>query len=166
LYVFSPESESFIPFKEKFAGIRGLQFAVGSIFQGVPGYLVFNSTQNEGFYLLEWKTKKMEHVIIDSVRRSSAGNSIAADASGNLWGVTLDSTSGVWNYNIITKKILCSWKENSLDLQIKGLLGSEVLYIRQATTHFGYHMVRKATWRKCFYKQEKAFSILFLETCW
>jgi two-component sensor histidine kinase len=111
LYAFDPGSENFIPLKEKFPGIQGLRFAVGSISQEIPGYLAFNSAQNEGLYLMEWRTKKLEQIIIDSVRRASAAiTSIAADASGNLWGLTTDSTLGVWNYNLITKKILCSWK--------------------------------------------------------
>ena len=111
LYVLDPGSENFIPLKEKFPDIRGLGFAVGSISQEIPGYLVFNSAQNEGLYLMEWRTKKLEQIIIDSVRRASAAiTSIATDTSGNLWGMTTDSTLGVWNYNLITKKILCSWK--------------------------------------------------------
>lgn len=113
IYIFDPGSEIFVPLKEKFPTIEGMPLAASCFYQGLAGHLLFTSAIKEGFFLLEWKTKKIQHIIIDSVNRVLIRYGeiipITSDGSGNVWGLTLDKI-GVWNYNHNTGEVRCSWK--------------------------------------------------------
>lgn len=113
IYIYSPESESFISIRQRFPGIQNSPLAVSRILHGFSGNLVFASVQQEGFYLLNWKTNLIKHISVDQEsgviipHGEIAG--ITADKKGNLWGITSDMR-GIWNYNHFTGKVLCSWK--------------------------------------------------------
>ena len=112
MYVYDPQTEYFISVKEKFPEIRNLPQAITCFEPAPSNILVFLSALDQGFYLLDLTTKKVVHVIIDStkkVRIPTDGWPVTVDQSGNLWGTTLDYI-GVWNYNISSGKVRCSWK--------------------------------------------------------
>ena len=113
IYIFDPGSEIFIPLKEKFPAIEGLPLAASCFYQGLAGNLLFTSAIKEGFFLLEWKTKKLQHIIIDSANRVLIPYGeripVTSDVNGNVWGLTSNKI-GVWNYDHTTGKVRCSWK--------------------------------------------------------
>jgi two-component sensor histidine kinase len=112
MYVFDPLSECFISSKEKFPEIKNVPQAITCFEPSPAGTLVFISFFTEGFYVLNMKSKKITHVIIDSSQKTYIprdGLPVTVDKSGNLWGTTTDYR-GVWHYDFKTGKILCSWK--------------------------------------------------------
>jgi len=113
IFIFDTGSESFIWIEEKFPSLKGLPIAVSCFYKGIEGKLIFISALGHGFYLLEWNTKQLTHIIIDSNTKASVPYEeavhITMDRQGNVWGLTRDK-KGIWNFNDKTGKILCSWK--------------------------------------------------------
>ena len=113
IYGFDRESEIFKPINELFPGIKGIPLAVSCFYGSINGNLFFISALGEGFYLLQWKAKKLKQIIIDSVNRvlPPGGDivGITVDKSGNVWGLTTEK-KGIWNYDFNTGMVRCSWK--------------------------------------------------------
>jgi two-component sensor histidine kinase len=112
MYVYDPQTEYFISAKEKFPEIKNLPQAITCFEPAPANTLIFLSALNQGFYLLDLKSKKARQIIIDSTRKVRIpidGWPVTVDKSGNLWGTTIDYI-GVWNYNFSSGKVLCSWK--------------------------------------------------------
>jgi len=113
IYGFDRESEIFKPINELLPGIKGIPLAVSCFHKGIAGNLLFVSAIQEGFYLLEWKTKKLQQIIIDSINHEIVLGGdmvgITVDKDGNVWGLTKEK-HGIWNYNFKTRKMKCSWK--------------------------------------------------------
>ena len=113
IYGLDRESEIFKPINELLTGIKGIPEAVSCFHRSIDDNLFFISTLNEGFYLLQWKTKKVKQIIIDSVNRvlPPGGDvvGITVDKSGNVWGLTTENR-GIWNYDFKTGIVRCSWK--------------------------------------------------------
>ncbi|HEV8284525.1 MAG TPA: ATP-binding protein [Chitinophagaceae bacterium] len=113
IYGFDRESEIFKPIKELLPGIKGIPLAVSCFHKGIAGNLLFISATEEGFYLLEWKTKKLQQIIIDSINHEIVLGGdmvgITVDKDGNVWGLTKEK-HGIWNYDFKTRKVKCSWK--------------------------------------------------------
>jgi len=113
IYGFDRQSEIFKPINELLPGIKGIPLAVSCFHKGIAGNLLFVSAIEEGFYLLEWKTKKLQQIIIDSINHEIVLGGdmvgITVDKDGNVWGLTKEK-HGIWNYNFKTGKIKCSWK--------------------------------------------------------
>jgi len=113
IYGFDRESEIFKPINELIPEIKGIPLAVSCFHKGIDGNLLFVSAIEEGFYLLEWKTKKLRQIIIDSINHEIVLGGdmvgITVDKDGNVWGLTKEK-HGIWNYNFKTGKMKCSWK--------------------------------------------------------
>ncbi len=113
IYGFDKGSEIFKPINELLPGIKGIPLAVSCFHRSINNKLFFISALGEGFYLLQWETKKLKQIIIDSVNRvlPPGGDvvGITVDKSGNVWGLTTEKR-GIWNYDFKTGMIRCSWK--------------------------------------------------------
>ena len=113
IYGFDRESEIFKPIKELLPGIKGIPVAVSCFYRSKEDNLFFTSALDEGFYLLQWKTKGLKKIIIDSVNRvlPPGGDAvgITVDKSGNVWGLTTEKR-GIWKYDFNTGIVRCSWK--------------------------------------------------------
>ena len=91
---------------KNFRGIKNFRQAVGCTFQGPTGTFIYRGVGLEGFFLLDLKTKQVQHVIIDSIHKahvSPDGQQITSDKSGNIWGTTTDNR-GIWHYDMNTQK--------------------------------------------------------------
>ena len=112
LFVFDRRSENFISTKQKFPGIKNVPAAVTCLFQGPPGFLIFIGFEMEGFFLFDWRSGKIQQVIIDNQQKAYVNtrwNQIVTDGDGNLWGTTRDNR-GIWQYDLHTSRMRCSWK--------------------------------------------------------
>jgi len=113
IFTYDPSSETFISIKQKYPGIKNIPAAVTCFFGGPPGYLIFIGFEMESFYLLDWRSGKTQQVIIDQQKKAyinTKWNQISADKKGNIWGTTRDNR-GIWHYDMNTKKMKCSWKD-------------------------------------------------------
>ena len=121
IYVFDSGTDTFLPIRLKYPEIKGLPLTMVYLCSGLPGTYVFSSIQDEGFYLFEWREKKVKHIIIDSTNKiymPANVNPLATDKAGNLWGITSEK-KGIWKYNFYTGKIQCSWKGELLQFKDK-----------------------------------------------
>src|SRR5258705_1044862 len=113
IYILERASEIFVPIGQKFPGINAFPSAVSCFYKGLAGNLIFTSAVKDGFYLMDLKTKSLRHIIIDSIIKTEIQGGeiikITSDRKNNVWGITSDN-SGIWKYNYLTGKILCSWK--------------------------------------------------------
>jgi|GEM_PF-2684952 len=111
-YVYDRASDQFVSIKEKFPAIKNFRHGVSCTFRGPTGTFIYLGVGTDGFYLVDINTKKIRHIVIDSMNKvfiSSDGEQIISDKSGNIWGTTKDYR-GIWHYNVNTQKVRCSWK--------------------------------------------------------
>lgn len=110
LYVFDVQLQYFIAAREKFPGLKNNSFGVSCLLKGPPGKLIFTGFQTEGFFLLDLKTKLVQHISIDgSSMISTYGEQVVIDLLDNIWGTTEDY-KGIWKYDQHTGEMRCSWK--------------------------------------------------------
>lgn len=112
IFVYDPQTETFISVKQKFPGIKSLPAAITCLFPGPPGSMIFIGFETEGFFLFDWRSGKIQQVIIDREKKayvSTNWNQIVADKQGNIWGTTRDNR-GIWHYDRHTGKMSRSWK--------------------------------------------------------
>lgn len=111
LYMLDPVSDIFVPVNYKFPDIKNLPLAISHIIKGLPDIIILASVQSGGISLLNWKTKKVINVTIDESYDITLprGYPLIVDRNNICWGITAER-KGVWNYNYMTGKVLCSWK--------------------------------------------------------
>ncbi len=111
-YVFDPASACFVSLKEKFPNVKDIPPNTNCTFPGPPGKFIFLSFGRDGFFVFDVLTQNTRHIVIDSTNRayvSTEGQQITTDRIGNIWGTTQDRR-GIWQYNLISGKLRCSWK--------------------------------------------------------
>lgn len=112
VYILDRASGDFIPMQQAFPDIKSFPRQVGCFFEGSNTAIIFRPVAQDGFFLVDWKSKKVKHIRIDSTEKiaiPSFGFPVETDHSGNIWGITIEK-KGIWQYNITTGQMKRSWK--------------------------------------------------------